>query len=115
MSGKKGMVQANPDQNTGRARMWRVMRRRLVFTIDNLVIPLDGVTTANALKFVKNLTRHGIVRLDRWSGKEGQKGSRKVFRLVHNPGPIQPTICPTCKQSIAAKICEVRNERKQEK
>ena len=106
MSGKKGMLRSHPNQNTGRARMWRVMRRRLVFSIDDLVIPLDGVNTSNAIKFVKNLTNHGIVRFDRWSGKEGQPGCCKVFRLIHNPGPVQPTVCPTCKQPVTVKDCK---------
>lgn len=105
MSGKKGMLTQKPDQNSGRARMWRIMRRRLVFTMNDLVIPLDGVNTSNAVKFVQNLTRHGIVRFDRWSGKPGRPGSCKVFRLVHNPGPVQPTICPTCRKSVTALSC----------
>lgn len=105
MSGKKGMRRGEPDQHSHRARMWRVMRRRQVFTVDDLVIPLDGVTTTNALKFIQNLVRHGIVRFEQWRGKEGQRGSSKVFRLVHNPGPVQPTTCPTCKQPLAARNC----------
>jgi len=108
MSGKKGMVQLQPDINTGRARMWRIMRRRLVFTINDLVIPLDGVMTSNAAKYIQNLVRHGIVRLDRWSGKQGSLGCCKVFRLIHNPGPLQPTVCLTCNQPITAKVCEVK-------
>lgn len=110
MSGKKGQLRSEPDQNSGRTRMWRIIRRRLVFTIDDLVIPLDGVKTSNALKFVKNLTVHGIVRFDRWSGKQGKPGCCKVFRLINNPGPLQPTVCPTCKQPITAKVCEVSKE-----
>ncbi len=102
---KKGMRRSEPDYSSGRARMWRIMRRRLVFSVDDLVIPLDGVTTCNALKFIQNLVRHGIVRFDRWSGNSGQRGSCKVFRLIYNPGPERPTICPTCKQPVIAKVC----------
>jgi len=105
MSGKKGMLRIKTDQNSGRSRMWRIMRRRLVFTIDDLVIPLDGVTSANAWKFVANLMRHGIVKFDRWSGKSGMPGCCKVYRLVYNPGPAQPVICPTCKKSLTATSC----------
>jgi hypothetical protein len=105
MSGKKGMLTTAPDQKSGRARMWKIMRRRLVFTLDDIVIPLDGVNTNNALKFVQNLTRHGIVRFDRWSGTQSKPGSCKIYRLVKNTGPVQPTICPTCKQSVTAKLC----------
>ncbi|MBK5274588.1 MAG: hypothetical protein JJE30_06005 [Desulfuromonadales bacterium] len=105
MSGRKGMKKLQPDQHSGRARMWRVMRRRMVFSLDDLVIPLDGVNSNNAVKFIKNLTIHGIVRFDRWSGKRGKPGCCKVFRLIHNPGPVQPTICPTCKQPITTKVC----------
>jgi hypothetical protein len=85
--------------------MWKIIRRRMVFTLDDLIIPLDGVNSNNALKFVQNLCRHGIVRFDRWSGKEGQRGSCKVYRLVNNTGPQQPTQCPTCKQPVTTKQC----------
>lgn len=105
MSGKQGMKRVEPDQNSARARMWRVIRRRGLFTLDDIVIPLDGVHENNALKFVQNLVRHGIVKLDGWRGKRGQRGSCKVYRLVNNSGPIQPTQCPTCTQPITAKIC----------
>jgi hypothetical protein len=105
MSGKKGMIRKEPDPYSGRARMWRIMRRRQVFSIDDLVIPLDGVTTSNSLKFIQNLVRHGIVKLDGWNGTPGKRGSCKVFRLINNTGPIQPTQCPTCKQPISAKTC----------
>lgn len=107
MSGKKGMRRKEPDPKSCRARMWRIIRRRLVFTLNELVIPLDGVTISNANKFVQNLVCHGIVKLDRWCGKSGQFGSCKVFRLVQNLGPVQPTECPTCKRRITDKVCEV--------
>ncbi len=103
MSGKPGMKHT-PNQNSGRARMWKVIRRRMVFTLDDIVIPLDGVNSNNAVKFVQNLVRHGIVRFDRWNGTEGQRGSCKVYRLINNT-PQQPTHCPTCKQPITAKQC----------
>lgn len=105
MSGKKGMRRKAPDQNSGRARMWRIIRRRVLFTLDDLVIPLDGVNEGNAQKFILNLVRHGIVKLDGWRGKQGRPGSRKVFRLIDNTGPVQPVQCPNCNQPITAKTC----------
>ena len=107
MSGKRGRLRSEPDMASGRARIWRIMRRRLAFTVDELVIPLEGVTVTNALKYIQNLTRHGFIRFDRWSGKAGRPGSRKVFRLVRNTGPVPPTQCPTCGRSVTARSCEV--------
>lgn len=92
-------------ENTGRSRMWKVMRRRLVFTLDDIVIPLDGVSSNNTVKFLSNLTRHGIVRFDRWSGTQGRPGCCKIYRLVINTGPVPPNICPTCKRPITVKEC----------
>lgn len=105
MSGKQGMKRLEPNRNSGRARIWKIIRRRMVFTLDDLVIPLDGVNTNNALKFVQNLVRHGIVRFDRWRGTQGKPGCCKVFRLVNNTGPLQPMTCPNCKQPVTAKHC----------
>jgi hypothetical protein len=76
-----------------------------LFTLDDVVIPLDGVNSNNALKFIKNLIRHGIVRVDCWRGKQGQRGSCQVYRLIQNTGPQQPMQCPACKQPITAKTC----------
>jgi len=104
MSGKKGMSR-QPRENTGRARMWKIMRRRLVFALDDIVIPLDGVKTNNAMKFLKNLTTHGIVRFDRWSGTQGKPGSCKVYRLIQNTGPTPPITCQTCKRPVTSKQC----------
>jgi hypothetical protein len=105
MSGKPGMKRPVPNRDSGRARMWKIIRRRMVFSLDDLVIPLDGVNTNNALKFVHNLCRHGIVRFDRWNGTQGTLGCCKVYRLINNTGPLQPMQCPTCKQSVTAKQC----------
>jgi hypothetical protein len=92
--------------------MWRVMRRRRVFSIDNLVIPLDGVQASNANRFINSLVRHGIVKFDSWSGKPGRPGSCKVFRLIRDLGPEQPLICPTCKKSLVTMVCEVSDDQR---
>lgn len=105
MSGKSGMKIRETSQDTGRARMWRIIRRRMVFTLDDIVIPLDGVTQVNAWKFISNLLNHGFIRFDRWNGKQGQRGSCKVYRLAYNPGPHLPTTCPNCNKSITARTC----------
>jgi len=105
MSGKPGMKRIATDQNCGRARMWRVIRRRVLFTLDDIVIPLDGVNSNNALKFVQNLVRHGFAKVDGWRGQVGLRGSCKVYRLIDNSGPVQPTHCPRCNQPLTAKTC----------
>lgn len=105
MSGVKGMYRKTPDSRSLRGRIWRVMRRRVIFCIDDLVIPIEGANVSNTRKFIANLERHGIVRMERWNGKEGQPGSFKIYRLIRNTGPDQPTVCPVCKRPVTAKEC----------
>jgi len=89
MSGKKGMKRG-ANLRCARGRLWQVMRRRRVFTVDEIVIPLAGVTVSNAQTFLAALIRDGYVRVERWSGDRGARGCRKVYRLVRDVGPEYP-------------------------
>ena len=110
MSGKKGMKPRTLNPRSARGRMWQVMRRRLVFTVDDIVVPLEGVKLTNVERFILHLRIHGFIRIDRWSGTPGQRGSRKIYRLVRNPGPDQPAKCPACGRSLTARKCEVAHD-----
>jgi len=99
-----------PDHNCARARMWRVIRRRIVFTSIDIIVPLDGVTYNSAKNFIWDLSRHGILRFERWSRKPGQPGY-KVFRLIQNVGPVYPSICPNCGQPVQSRACEVKDDK----
>lgn len=79
-----------------RQRSWWVMRRRVVFTVPELLsIVADGSETdgsSNLAKYVQCLARYGVVRVDAKLKAAGTQGGRHLYRyrLVINNGPKAP-------------------------
>ncbi|MFZ6747454.1 hypothetical protein [Undibacterium sp. Ren11W] len=79
-----------------RQRSWWVMRRRIVFTVPELLsIVTDGTETnssSNLAKYVNCLMRYGVLHVDAKLAAVGTQGGRKSYRyrLVINNGPKAP-------------------------
>jgi hypothetical protein len=93
------------DRRTVQTRMWQVMRRRRVFGVDDVLIPLEDVSATAARKFVRQLEIHGLIRFVHWHGRPGVLGSYRVYRIVKDTGPDAPTMCPACGKTLKVAEC----------
>jgi hypothetical protein len=79
-----------------RQRSWWVMRRRIVFTLPELLSIVsdgsEGDSSSNLAKYVNHLMRYGVLHVDAKLMAAGTQGGRKLYRyrLMINSGPKAP-------------------------
>jgi len=104
MPGIKGMHHIKTDTKTMRKRLWSSMRIIPRFTLADLLRTSPGATYVNARKFVATLVTHGIV-IKIGTFVSGSRGQQQQYRLNRNLGPLHPSTCDVCGQSLTAKDC----------
>jgi|GEM_PF-3101269 len=72
-----------------RERMWRAGRCLQVFGVEDL-FTVGTTTRAEALAFVKCLTRRGYIKLEGREVRARRGRPLAKFRLIQNPGPQLP-------------------------
>lgn len=103
MAGQKGMRRSTP-KTALRKDIWRSIRIMRTFTLPDIMRTVPTATEDNIRGFLIQLNRHGVITKN--SGYvSGRTGQYQQFRLVKDSGPIYPTICPVCNQSLSKK-CE---------
>lgn len=113
MSGKPGMRRTSA-VNAIRRQIWRSMRILRRFTQPDLLRTVPNATMNNVKKYVHMLTCHGYLCKD-GTMISGRLGEFQMYRLVRNNGPIHPTRCDVCGESITIKTCVVPEKKETKK
>ena len=83
-------MQPPTSKSTARERLWRAMRIRRRFTIEEVRITA-GAAKNNALKYVTGLARAGYLRVE-VPRRSGKAMGGAIYAIARGSGPMAPCV-----------------------